>query len=154
MEETTERITGLLSNFIESFRQVIPIPAFAQSPNVLLDSVVQSDIGVLIGFTGDIHGRIVMQGDSSTFGKLGLSMYGMQLEDEVLHSFIGELANMIAGNASTLISKAGKTIDITPPTVMVGALHLYGFDRGLSVSLRIDQVGEINIILLLQKQGV
>jgi chemotaxis protein CheX len=155
VESTIVGISGLLlSNVIESFRQVIPIPAFAQSPNVLLDSVDQSDIGVLIGFTGDIHGRIVMQGESTTFGKLGVLMYGMQLKDEVLHSFVGELANMIAGNTSTLLSKTGQTIDITPPTVMVGAIHLYGFERGISVPLVIDHVGEINIILLLQKQGV
>jgi chemotaxis protein CheX len=154
MMTTTEGVTGLLSSVIESFRQVIPIQSFAQSPNVFKDSVVQSDIGVLVGFTGDIYGRIVIQGESTTFSKLSVSMYGMQLEDEILHSFVGELANMIAGNTSTLISQGGMKIDITPPTVMVGALRLYGFERGISVPLIIDNVGEINVIILLQKQGV
>jgi chemotaxis protein CheX len=79
-------------------------------------------------------------------------MFGMPLEGEMLHSFVGEISNMIAGHTCTFISKKGHTIDITPPTVMVGQLQLYGFGHGISVPFNITGVGEINIILLQNKE--
>jgi chemotaxis protein CheX len=141
----------VMDSVIDSVRQVIPIPANVQSRRVFKDSIVQSDIGVLVGFTGDVYGRIVIQGECDTFGKIGQSMFGMPLEGELLHSFVGELANMVAGNTSTIISGKGRTIDITPPTVMVGKLHLYGFEQGIAVPIILDDLGEINIILLMQQ---
>lgn len=152
IEEVTE-VTGMLHCVMESVRQVIPMDAVVQTPNVLKDNVIQSDIGVLVGFTGHVFGRIIIQGETGTFSKMGEVMYGMPLEGEILHSFVGELGNMVAGNASTLISNKGLKIDITPPTVMVGKLHLYGLERGISVPIVFENVGEINIILLLQNQG-
>ncbi|TFE25847.1 chemotaxis protein CheX [Cohnella luojiensis] len=143
----------MLHSVMESVRQVIPIPAVVQSPNVLEDTVIQRDIEVFVGFTGHAYGRIVIQGECKTFSKLGEFMYGMPLEGDILHSFVGELANMVAGNTSILISNKGITIDITPPTVMVEKLHLHGYERGISVPVQFENVGEINIILLLQNQG-
>ncbi|TJY42608.1 chemotaxis protein CheX [Cohnella pontilimi] len=149
--ETLEAVTDIiLETLLTSVRQVIPVPAAAQIPEVFQNSVAQSDIGVLVGFTGDLYGRIVIQGPSEVFGKIGETMFGMPLEGEMLHSFVGELANMVAGNTSTLMSSKGQTIDITPPTVMVGHLQLYGIEQGISVTVHLENAGEINIILLTQ----
>jgi chemotaxis protein CheX len=140
----------LLTSIIESVSQIIPVPTTNQPSNGFKESVIQSEMGVLVGITGDIYGRILIDGESDIFSRLGESMFGMPLEGEMLHSFVGEFANMIAGNTSTLIDQKGFKIDITPPTVMVGQLQLYGFEQGISVVLDITNVGQINLILLLQ----
>jgi CheY-specific phosphatase CheX len=51
------------------------------------------------------------------------------------------------------MSQKGCQIDITPPTVMVGHLQLYGFEQGVSVPVDIQNVGAMNIIFLLQNKG-
>jgi chemotaxis protein CheX len=152
--QSHEGVKDLLDSTIESLCQVIQIPTDIKPPNVYQAGVVQSEIGVLVGITGDVYGRILLEGSSETFIKLGEAMFGMPLEGEMLHSFIGEIANMIAGKTSTIIFEKGRTIDITPPTVMVGKFQLYGFQQGISVAIDISNVGEFNIILLVQNQGV
>jgi chemotaxis protein CheX len=149
-----EGVKDLINSTIESLGQIIQIPTDIRSPQEFVQGVVQSEIGVLVGITGDVYGRILLEGSSETFSKLGETMFGMPLEGEMLHSFVGEIANMIAGKASTIIFEKGHTIDITPPTVMVGKLQLYGFVQGISVAADISNVGEINIIFLLQDKGV
>jgi chemotaxis protein CheX len=146
-------IKDLLNSTIESVNKVIPLPTEIQPPKVLKQSITQREIGVLVGITGDLSGRIVIEGDCQTFSKLGEYMFGMPFEGEMLHSFVGEIANMIAGNTATIISQQGCQIDITPPTVMVGHLQLYGFEQGVSVPVDILNVGEMNIIFLLQNKG-
>lgn len=152
--QSHEGVRDLLNSTIESVKQIIPIPTEIKPQNVFEQTVVQSEIGVLIGITGDVSGRILIEGKSQTFSKLGESMFGMPMEGEMLHSFVGEVANMIAGHTATFVSQKGREIDITPPTVMVGQLQLSGFKQGISVPVDITNVGEIHIILLLQSEGV
>lgn len=148
-----EGVKDLLNSTIESVNQVISIATEIQPPKAFNQSVFQSEMGVLVGITGDVSGRIVLEGDLLTFSKLGESMFGMLLEGEMLLSCVGEIANMIAGKTSTIIYQKGHSIDITPPTILVGQMHMYGFEKGISVNLEISNVGGLNIILLLQKQG-
>lgn len=145
-----EGVRDLLNSTIESVNQVIAIETLIDAPKSFNQSFFQSEMGVLIGITGDVSGRLVLESNSQTFSKLGESMFGMQLDGEMLHSCVGEIANMIAGKTSSIIYQKGHSIDITPPTVMVGKMQMYGFERGISVNLTITNVGLINIILLLQ----
>jgi chemotaxis protein CheX len=151
--ETQNPISDLLQSVMDSICQMIPVPASVQPLQILEETVVQNDIGVLVGITGDFYGRMVIQGEGETFGKIGESMYGMLLEGDILLSFVGEMANMVAGNTATLISNKGRKIDITPPTVMVGKLQLHGFEQGISVPVDFEKIGRLNIILMIQNQG-
>lgn len=151
--ESQEKVTGLIDGIMDSIRQVIPVPATFGHAAVLEGAAVQSEIGVLVGFTGDSYGRIVIQGSGEAFGGLGGAMFGMPLEGELLHSFIGELANMIAGNTSTQLFNKGRKIDITPPTVMVGKLQIYGFEQGITLPVALADIGELSIVLTIQTQG-
>ncbi|SEG64539.1 chemotaxis protein CheX [Paenibacillus sp. UNC499MF] len=144
-------VKDLLNSTIASMSQVFPISIDTKPPSMLQNAVIQGEIGVLIGIVGDVEGRLVIEGDIETFGKLGQSMFGMPLEGEMLHSFVGEMANMIAGNTSAIIYQKGHKIDITPPTVMVGQMQLYGFEKGISIAVSLAEVGTIHMILLLQK---
>ncbi len=142
--------TDLLNSAIESIKHIFSCPAQVDAPYLFDQSLLQSDVGVLIGIVGDMEGRLVIEGESRIFAQLSQNMCGIALEGEMLHSFVGEMANMIAGNTSTLLSGRGKQIDITPPTVMVGELRLYGFKRGIRVTVHLEAVGPVNTILLLQ----
>lgn len=81
------------------------------------------DIIIMVGLTGKIRGQAIFS-MSRNFGMKIAScmMMGMQVTefDELSKSAISELANMIMGNAATLLYNRGINIDITPPSLLMG----------------------------------
>jgi len=81
------------------------------------------DIIIMIGLTGKIRGQAVF----SMTKELGMKiascmMMGMNVVefDEMSKSAISEMANMIMGNAATILYNRGINIDITPPSLLMG----------------------------------
>jgi chemotaxis protein CheX len=149
-----EDINGLLESTVDSFKQVLHIPYDMAVPLLWNETTLKTEMCVMVGFTGMIKGRLLFDGYLDTFSKLGESMFGMTLEGDMLHSFVGEFANMVAGNMCTSSSLKGRSMDITPPTIVMGEMKLYGFEKALSMPIIIQNVGEMNIILLLQEEKV
>jgi chemotaxis protein CheX len=152
MISINESVNELLACTMDSVKQVIQVPVTFGAPYLKNEKVLETGMCVLVGFTGDIAGRMLIDGHGELFVKLGESMFGMTLEGEMLHSFVGEFANMVAGSICTLISQKGRKVDITPPTIMEGQIKLFGFEKAISVPLAIEHVGEMNIILLLKEE--
>lgn len=142
-------VTNTLNATIEAVKSVIPLAMTIGKP-ALMSAPLDAEMGVLIGITGQIRGRMVLKSQETTFSKLGATMFGMALEGDMLQSFAGELGNMVAGNLSTVLSKNGTQVDITPPTVIVGSTKLYGFEKALRLPIELDGAGEINIVLMLE----
>lgn len=81
------------------------------------------DIFVLMGIVGDIDGQVYMSMDAETGKILASEMLGgMEVTevDELVVSAVGEMCNMVMGNACSSISLLNTTVDITPPTVIAG----------------------------------
>ncbi|GEM_PF-6521061 len=79
------------------------------------------DISVMMGFIGDLDGQILMTMSARTGQTLASEMLGgMEITevDEVVISAVGELCNMIMGNACASICKDNMAVDITPPTII------------------------------------
>lgn len=78
---------------------------------------------VMLGITGQLHGQVFMA-MSVTVAKSIASkmMMGMPVTDlgDMARSALGELMNMMMGNAMTYFSQNGIILDITPPTMFVG----------------------------------
>ena len=81
------------------------------------------DIIIMVGLTGKIRGQVIF----SMSKKLAMSiassmMFGMPVTefDEISKSAISELANMILGNTATLLYNRGTSIEITPPSLLMG----------------------------------
>lgn len=80
-------------------------------------------ISVLVGVVGEVKGQVIYSLSEETAKKIASAMMmGMPVDefDEMAKSAISELANMITGNASTLLSGQGFEIDISPPTLISG----------------------------------
>lgn len=147
-----EKITTILNGTIESIRSVIPLTMAIDKPSLFNQPFTQMSISVLIGMTGDLRGRLMIEGHETMFGNIGETMFGMPLEGEMLKSFTGELGNMIAGNLATIVSQKGITIDITPPTVLVGQTKIYGFDKAFRVPIHFENKGELQLILTIDNE--
>lgn len=148
-EDKNKKVKELLNGTYESIKAIIPVENSASKPKII-NSTVDLQFGVLIGMTGDIKGQLILEGESSIFGELGQSMFGMPLEGEMLNSFSGELGNMIAGQLSTIVSGKEINFDITSPTIVYGDVSLAGYKHVIQITVRFDNLGEMNVYLLLQ----
>lgn len=81
------------------------------------------DIIIMVGLTGKIRGQAIFSMTREFAMKIAsCMMMGMPVTefDEMSKSAISELANMIMGNAATILYNRGINIDITPPSLLMG----------------------------------
>jgi chemotaxis protein CheX len=78
---------------------------------------------VVCGVSGEVKGQVIYGMSLETCDAIASAMLGQPIVDfdELASSAIGELGNMISGNAMQFLSEAGWVCDITPPTIMRGA---------------------------------
>jgi chemotaxis protein CheX len=150
VEYRNQSVKELLDGTCNAVKTVVPMEQKVSKPQ-LLERPLEIQFGVLIGFVGDIKGKLVLKGGTAVFGSIGEAMFGMPLEGDMLSSFTGELGNMIAGRLSTNISENGIKTDITSPTVMQGDTTLSGFEKALVLTISYGNAGEMEIYLLLDK---
>jgi|GEM_PF-3703246 len=75
------------------------------------------DVNVVIGFTGDVRGSIVIALPKETASAISAIMIGSEEINLMAKSAFAELSNMIAGSA---ISKSPRFMNLTPPSVVTG----------------------------------
>jgi chemotaxis protein CheX len=81
------------------------------------------DIAIIIGITGAANGEVVFSMELNMVQKIaeiltpGLNPDAMKNEYK---DIVGELANMITGNAMNLFAYSGKRVEMTTPTVIEG----------------------------------
>ncbi|MDA3899190.1 MAG: chemotaxis protein CheX [Spirochaetes bacterium] len=81
------------------------------------------DVAIIIGITGAINGEVVYSMGYSMVTKIAEILAPGMTEEQIKTEYkdiVGELANMITGNAMNLFAYSGKSIDITTPTVVDG----------------------------------
>jgi len=87
------------------------------------EMVIERDVTAFVGVVGDLRGNIAYCFTAETARKLASAMMmGMPVPelDEMSRSAIAELANVITGNAASLLVEEQVKVDITPPSMIVG----------------------------------
>jgi len=144
-------IKEVLNCTVEAIKGVIPLELTVGKPTLLNGSFNHHAIGVFIGITGDLPGRIILDGPEDAFAKLGEKMFGMPIEGEMVESFAGEVVNMIAGNMGVALSAKGIMIDITPPIIIVGDSKIAGFKQAIELPLSYTEAGDYRLVLSIDK---
>lgn len=111
------------------FSTMLKTEVAVQKPHVKTDARASADVSGVIGFTGDATGCVVLSfpkevacNAASTFAGLPITLESPDLVDA-----IGELANMVAGNAKKDFE--GVRISISLPSVIIGEDHIVGQSR-------------------------
>jgi len=96
----------------------------AEELHVKKDQHGTHDVSSIIGLSGDVVGAVVLSFPHITALKIASMFAGMELteEHEDFPDAIGELANMIAGNAKRGLD--GLDISISIPSVIIGQNHV------------------------------
>lgn len=102
------------------------ISATAGKPYVKKDNIAQGDVSAIVGVTGDRTGTISVSFTKSCAIALVKGMLGDNIEDilQDIQDAVGEVANMVSGQARAGLCSLGITLQGSTPTVIVGDGHI------------------------------
>lgn len=120
---------ALINPFINATIKVLATMAQAEvnagKPYLKKDNIAKGDVSGLIGITGETNGTIAVTFDSGSILQIVSSMFGedvTELNSEVADA-VGELTNMISGQARRKLEEEGKLFEAAIPSVVTGANH-------------------------------
>jgi len=112
---------------------------------------------ILTGIAGSVEGQVIYGMSLITADRVATQMLGHPVVtfDQMAASAIAELGNMITGNALTLLSGAGFSADITPPTVVRGTnVRVSTLDvPSIAVPMKLGELGEFEINVSLRERA-
>ena len=109
---------------------------------------------IILGITGHVRGQVVYSLDKSFAQDITHAMLPNKLPNELkkyINSAVGEIGNMITGQASIEMAGQDKIINLTPPLVFSGNQIEFDFLQMPTISLRLlSEMGmlEINIAIM------
>lgn len=108
-----------------------------------------NQVVIMIGVVGKIKGQVCFELSMDTAKKIAsVMMGGMPVEelDEMSKSAVSELGNMIMGNTSTIFASKDISIDITPPSLLIGEkIEISNKVSTIVVPLELDGLGIVSI---------
>jgi chemotaxis protein CheX len=142
----------VINPFLESARivieQVIQVSPSTGMLGIKDIELIDNHIWIQVGMTGQLSGNIIFGIAEHVALKMVSAMMGGYVVtemDEMGQSAISELGNMISGNASTILSNQGVSVDITPPKLMKTDNMSILPQRALSIPLTMEGIGELDI---------
>ena len=113
-------------------------------------------VAAIIGLTGDVEGRVLLDMELSTALAIASTMNDEKLEelDALGKATIAELANMITGQAVTKLHDLGFNFDLSPPSLITGD-NMVVTDQGveaLIVPLDLSE-GKLEINVAVRERG-
>ncbi len=125
-----------INPFIQSTEDIISTVAMIKIKRGKLslkeDSTVEYDVSGIIGITGEAAGSIALSFPKKTALSVVTNFTGeeaMGIDNDTIDA-IGELTNMVAGNAKKIFSDKGIKLKISIPNVVVGKNHTIVAPRG------------------------
>lgn len=114
--------------------------------------VSAKEANVTLGVTGDLKGSILFGFPKDMTLEMVRIMSGMKMEkiDNFVSSALGEVANIIGGNAVTNLTSQNLICDIVPPQISIGEYKSLSMANKKSLLLPLNtDIGEFNINIFL-----
>ena len=119
----------IINPFINATLNVLETMAFTKSaagkPYLKKDNVACGDVSGVIGFTGEKNGTVAVTFDEACILKIVSNMFGekmTEINNEITDA-VGEITNMISGQARKELEEIGKKFAGAIPTVISGKNH-------------------------------
>ncbi len=119
----------LINPFINATINVLETMAFvkvtAGTPYGKKDDTAVGDVTGVLGLTGVAHGTIAVTFEEKCILKVVSNMFGEEMEslNEDIADAVGELTNMISGQARRELDEIGKVFKAAIPSVITGKNH-------------------------------
>ena len=97
-------------------------------------------VTAVIGVTGKVKGNVLYEMDLATARLVSGTMLGEPVleMDGMALSALGELANMITGNAATQLAEVGFPCDISPPVMLESQGASFSAIAGPQIRVRLE----------------
>lgn len=121
--------TKLINPFINATLNVLETMAFTKpetgKPYLKKDDVAQGDVSGVIGFTGETNGTVTITFNELCILKIVSNMFGEEMKEinSEIADAVGELTNMISGQARKELEELGKVYSGAIPSVISGKNH-------------------------------
>ncbi|MCG8620086.1 MAG: chemotaxis protein CheX [Desulfobacterales bacterium] len=119
----------LVNPFINATINVLETMAFvtvtAGKPYLKKDNVAVGDVTGVLGLTGVAHGTIAVTFEEKCILTVVSNMFGETMDslNEDIADAVGELTNMISGQARRELDEVGKVFKAAIPSVITGKNH-------------------------------
>jgi chemotaxis protein CheX len=119
----------IINPFINATLNVLETMAFikseAQKPYLKKDNVAKGDISGIVGLTGETNGTVFITFDEPCIVKVVSNMFGEEITEinDDIKDAVGELTNMISGQARKELEEIGKVFQGAIPSVVSGKNH-------------------------------
>lgn len=114
---------------------------------------VGKELNVLISILGDVSGSVTYSFPKETALELVNVLSGMSMQevDIFVTSALGEVGNIISGNAVSYLAKMNKKCDIAPPQVILGENRSLSLANKESIVITLHtKIGEFSMNLTLK----
>ena len=125
-------INPFLAAVQKVFDTMIDVPFVLGQPVVKKDRIPSHEVSSIIGLSGEVTGSVVISLEENIALELASALLGdefTEMNDDCTDA-IGEIANMIAGNAKT--DFPGENNAISVPTVVIGR-HKLSYPKGIPI---------------------
>lgn len=119
----------MINPFINATLNVLATMAFVKAeagkPYLKNDVVARGDVSGVIGFTGEANGTVSVTFNELCILKIVSNMFGEEMKEinNEISDAVGELTNMISGQARKELEEIGKVFHGAIPTVVSGKNH-------------------------------
>jgi chemotaxis protein CheX len=120
---------SLINPFINATMNVLETMAFVKSeagkPYLKKDAVAKGDVTGIIGLTGIANGTISVTFEENAILKVVSNMFGEAMEslNHEVADAVGEITNMISGQARRELEGMGRVFEAAIPSVITGKDH-------------------------------
>ena len=136
------------------FQLLVDIEPQRGDLKVVEDFASNKDANVELGVKGDLKGTILFSFPKNMTLEMVKIMSGMEMDkiDNFASSALGEIANIIGGNALSLLAQYNYSCDIEPPQIFVGDYKslTVGNEKALLLPL-LTPIGEFDITIFLKE---
>ena len=120
---------NLINPFIDAALNVLETMASTKAragkPYIKKDKVARGDVTGVIGLTGEAKGTISVSFSEKSILAIVSNMFGEEMKElnEEINDAVGELSNMISGQARKILEELGRTLHGAIPSVIMGKNH-------------------------------
>ncbi|MCK4389076.1 MAG: chemotaxis protein CheX [Desulfobacterales bacterium] len=119
----------LINPFIDATLNVLETMAFTRAeagrPYLKNDQVARGDVSGVIGLIGEVSGTISVSFTEKSILAIVSNMFGEEMKEcnEEIQDAVGEITNMISGQARQKLEEMGRSLKAAIPTVITGKNH-------------------------------
>ncbi len=151
----------MINPFINATLNVLETMAFvkaeAEKPYVKKDNVAQGDVSGVVGFTGDANGTVSVTFNELCILKIVSNMFGEEMKElnSEISDAVGEITNMISGQARKELEEIGKVFHAAIPSVISGKNHkLESMTKGPKIAIPFKtDAGSFIIVVCLESES-